>query len=1843
MATQDPLQPGRLPGDTGAKPQQAGRLPSDLSIDQKEGLAGKQQSFRYDEFDFQPRLDQDNYKLRAQDQGFLESTGLRFANLVPNIAGGIVEGLGYLGTLGEVGTERDYKNWMTEAGGSMKNLFGEVYRENPNEVWDPSDAAWWGDAFFGLVESASSFAVQGAGLAKVFSQLGKVARLMGAGANGIKLANGVGQVATSGLLAYTEGAMSGAAVFDRAFKAQYDKGLLNGLSSDEAHARAKQIASNAAATTVQLNTVVNTALNMTAIAPLFKQEDEVMNWFRTQGKRQQGESFGAWGKRVKNAATTDPAIAQYLKSHGPLGFAAEAGQEGMEEMTNQFAERRGEDIGSGQQKQTQGLADLLDNMGKYFEDTLDSEGAFNFVLGAFGGAGQTGIVDNMPFHKVKVGADGTPIQYGYDDDKTKTRWVSSNTLGKMGEKKYFNNVKDALVSDINRISELNTKIGEAVSAGKHTEANQLKAQLFDAAAINSIGLGLGANFKAQYQEIANLDNSRDLGEALKPQLDLMDKAIAEETDTLQKEQLQKDRAKLADQVQQLTGVTEAMQRGFAKDKNDNKYKDTAAKVEKRIDEYQKLYNTIQRQFSSGDEWDTRYGDYLFQKEVDIRSRRHVLADANEELKEMEAERDKTYKTNEDPVTTRATRDIISDVTTKTKLESDSKAISASLKTLSNAKATDAEKTAARQILMDLGSKYGITGDSEEDAIAGAHSVLQSINEKNEELNNKIYESITQLEAAPVYQDWKAKNPKGNPGDFAKLWHEDDQAISALRWQIDELSTQTDTAEKEVKKLRSTSGRNKYISQAKATKNRLAKAEAERARKQRKASTEKFYNDKAVKDLDTLQRKQYAEVLKQKREELVAKLNERKQYQKEIQDDLARRRTTFLGRLNSNYIMLVKESRKVSDRISSLQNAIEQIDAKLEELKTAPTAGAVTGQPKKAPPQPVTPSVQQSAQQGVQQPPVNPPTPPTPKSDKILSGGSDAAMEKFLGSQAALDSLIAAIYNLQSTGTLPDMLAMGRQVLEDQLDGMLHEWLTDVLKVSKQDKAAHDLNVDAFLARHLKAAGKIGTAKTPENDLVAAIGSLNKTDAEKANLLVVLDQLEKGTANGSFKYSTDGVVRVLKASGVSENDAPAIAQAFEKVHQASIEANAKYQAAQQQAPPAPKAAVVTTASQPKVVQPAQVQSVPSPASNSGQALAFNPQLQEIEDQWRGMYHDGMKTETAIKGAVLTHEYFDTITTVENAIASTGPAVINPESRAYDKKDRFSLNPHLNPLWLQPGYIVAGTTLQLVVDTDFDGFINDDNTYSYGGPKQRKDSFGNYVDADGNVKLDEEFLGNVPIKVVDPRTGQTVSYLHRTDWVTAKYEGTDSADFRNVVDEKYNYKGELIYENNVEEQKQALLALRRHIVRAYNMGMTEGLPTKVTQRSSGIPMRTNDLRKASDLLPDASIQIGLVSGGRTRTGPYSSAEDSAQVVLPRGLEGQGINNVPGVLLPDSSGRLVFEPLITNRLSAAEIDTAIRAMEVYMTLLDPDTTDEAKARAEGDAAEIEATTGFNVRSSTGLEGFIDQYYYFSTNFSDTQVNNNPRAEGDNSPRTQQFLLSIGRNIAMGDSHVTIKAGATNSGRLAYAGVDENGVMSENFRTLLHDRGIGMASRFRNIKLANQNLGVRGVNDRGPISEAVYHPETQQWSRRDYHDYNNLVLENSKTNLYGKLRDRNNRYVYFAHPVTEFDANFTKEQPLFDRKARRAAQAAAEVQRKIIEDRLTQEEKDAADDLLLFSPVLTVVSAVGNVEGKDMNLANLQAMRNFTPINNRNDRTPESVFEELRLAGIATLPKGYNPFYTC
>lgn len=619
-------------------------------------------STNFNDFRFQPKTNADNYLLRAQDQGFWESLGKTLGNTIANIPLDVVQGVGYLGTLMEMGDDRDYSNTLTKELEKLKNPAGEIYLEHPEKTIDLGDSAWWMNNLGGLAESAASFAVEGAGIAKIFGTLAKTAAWSTRAAKfGAKAAQGL----SAATLTYMEGAMSGAQVYETAYNNNYMKMYQQGMDPSDADQQAKHIASQAAAATVQLHTALNLALNMTALTPLFRESDQaIVQWWKKNGAAQAGETPDAWLARISEAVPEGMPLNRLLnmRAAGPARLGLEAFQEGLEEVNTQYAEHVGKAIGEGKEKKdvTGRFADL----DRYFSEVLNQEGALNMALGALGGVAQTMLLDHIPVHKVvKYGPDGKPL---ITDGVAQTERISSHTMDSRMNRQYFDNIKDSLSKDMQWFSEKNKELEAAMKSKDLATIARVKADLLSVHNLRAISLGLGDVWKQQYDDIAAIDNTQSIGEKLQPQLEAITKQMEEAFNSGNEKsanELNVQRMKLLQQKTDLMDTTEAMQKGFAQNKADNSYRDKAMQAKQTLDYLTELHANTQDKYTGTPEMDQAgLADHMFYRQANLYLQKQQLDNMNNDLMKLKARVDEMnmQASPEDDLLVNQAKDYISD-------------------------------------------------------------------------------------------------------------------------------------------------------------------------------------------------------------------------------------------------------------------------------------------------------------------------------------------------------------------------------------------------------------------------------------------------------------------------------------------------------------------------------------------------------------------------------------------------------------------------------------------------------------------------------------------------------------------------------------------------------------------------------------------------------------------------------------------------------------------------------------------------------------------------------------------------------------------------------------------------------------------------------------------------------------------------------------------------------------------------------------------------------------------------------------------------------------------------------
>lgn len=556
---------------------------------------------------------------RAQNQSFTEQLAKGLVNIVPNIATAIGGSVGELGTMFQFGDDRTYSNALTETMAKWHDPFGQVYQEHPEQTADLKDPAWWIKQGTGLVEMAGQFAALGGGVGSLFE---KGALAIGDAIGSARIARALlkgGQVATSMALSYTIGAQMGSEVFKKAYDTNFNRLLSLGYNQADAHAQAQHVASQAAASTVQLNTALGFGLNLTSVLPVFKQSDEVIDFLQNgAGKRLTGESLGAYKNRLQSLTADSPEIAEALGIQSGADHLMEGLKQGTEGAVMEFSKRAGER--QGESGKTKGYIEQFDELGNLLDDATSGQGILNAVLGVAGGVLNTAVLGRIPLHKDFVrengdvvpltNPDGSPKVDAQGREQYQTKMYSSRDMSRNQRYNYFENARDSIIHDIDHIQSSTEKLQALGLAGKHDEAQKELNDLLAVQQLHSITMGTSENLAAEYDSIASADNSKDLGAEAGKQADaiaeqqkqLLQQAGVDTPDKLpdeakpQYEQLDQSRKEALVQSVQLANTSEAMQKGLTKSMGDNSYQQRASEAGQDLKTYTKWHGELSRTF-----------------------------------------------------------------------------------------------------------------------------------------------------------------------------------------------------------------------------------------------------------------------------------------------------------------------------------------------------------------------------------------------------------------------------------------------------------------------------------------------------------------------------------------------------------------------------------------------------------------------------------------------------------------------------------------------------------------------------------------------------------------------------------------------------------------------------------------------------------------------------------------------------------------------------------------------------------------------------------------------------------------------------------------------------------------------------------------------------------------------------------------------------------------------------------------------------------------------------------------------------------------------------------------------
>lgn len=618
-------------------------------------------------------------KLRADRQGFVSELGIHLANTIPNIATGIVGDIGRLGTLAtEWGKDRDYKNTLTEWADNNKNLFGEVYRKNPEKTIDITDSAFVLDNIFGLYESVSQFALEGiatagvlnplsTGIAKGLTMASNASKLANMVVKGVKVGEKVGkgleglagmfaknipQTANSALLGYFESAAQAKDTYNMTYKSLIDKGIPEEV--------AKERAREATVKMVQINTAALTLLNFSQIESLMAPPSSLRELgekgiFARKGASD--EVFTDMLKGVKN----NQAVKEYITGGGIKKLAKESFKEGFEEvvgvatpkmaMRSEINKKEGEDVN---------ILDALKEVNKFGEDVFNQEGGLNFILGMLGGLGTEVILSRNPWKKhIDYDANGKPQSIldsqGKDTGKFKTIRMSEHAYGKKERERIVDEFTGTALTDIEKTVNLVKEIKDMSLDAKVTpeQIEDKRRELFNIKAYNSIVLGTGEHLAQDFKEIAEVDNTIDLGVGAKQAANLANQNTLAFRESLKGKQVTpEDQAKLtqmedeakkfSEEAIKLDGQTQASVMGFVskngtniKGKNnptaDMSYKKRAENAIKFINEATVKYNQLSDKYGFGDYQEHQVAQGLYRSWLDTKQKQDTYQASKERV------------------------------------------------------------------------------------------------------------------------------------------------------------------------------------------------------------------------------------------------------------------------------------------------------------------------------------------------------------------------------------------------------------------------------------------------------------------------------------------------------------------------------------------------------------------------------------------------------------------------------------------------------------------------------------------------------------------------------------------------------------------------------------------------------------------------------------------------------------------------------------------------------------------------------------------------------------------------------------------------------------------------------------------------------------------------------------------------------------------------------------------------------------------------------------------------------------------------------------------------------------
>lgn len=1259
------------------------------------------------DYNFNMKYGQDNDYLRAKAQTWYKQLGLSVANLVPNIATTLAGSLGELGTLAQFGDDRTYSNALTETMDKWHNPFGEIYLEHPNQVADLTDSGWWFKQGSSLAEMTGQFALLGGGVGGL---LEKGATALGEISGSARIARallGTSQALTSGALSYTIGAQMGAEVYKRSYQTNYTRLKNLGYTDDEAANQAKHISAQAAASTVQLNTILGFGLNLTSVLPVFKSSDDVVKFLTEgEGKRQLGESLENYKGRLLSYTEKSPEIAHALGISTPGHYAVEATKQAAEGALMNFSQKAGEH--QGDEGRITSFFGQFNELSHLFDDITSNQGILNAALGIAGGVLNTAVLDRIPLHKDYIrqngeavpiiNSDGSPKVDNEGKQEYQTKMYSSRDMARNQRMAYFESNRDAIVTDLDHIQQSKDKLTEIASSGRDTAPEEAQAELNNLLAVqqlHSITMGLSDNLIAEYQDLAKVDNHTDLGEeaqkqvdqVAKQQADILKQAGVQNPDELPEEskpqfqQLEEQRKQLQQQATNLSEVSPAMQKGLTDSMQDSSYVKRAEDAINDMKQYQKWHKNLQTMFS----FDSRNAEAhvpetvihkMIQNHLYNRLITNMSADNALKRGELDAMQGPMIAVGDfNPIVSGYNRKIVQSRQVGDKFNIELGELHKAIKD------NDTNK------LTDMLAKYKV--DYSHDDLGKA---AIDLSHKLADLRDQKYAQATQahenLAKSLEFEQWHTKkgNTDKNLGDYIKELSKrsiENEALNARENYVEQLKAEQSILQDQINKA--TSNPRKYAASVLKDFNRAKQELTDRIKAENATFIDKEREQKAADNLSIKQKEQATRVYQQKIDDLDKAIASKK---RAIAKMVGTETKSKLGKL----VSWVRDPRLTSARqeLANLEAQRDFFKSNLAKVYTEPT-------------------------------------PQTQASNEDLAAVPETIAEKVVKTAASASAT-------SSTQSTPDSV---RKTIETEIKNEGIDPITispesidaAVVRTLAAEKVAKEPDVPKVAIELDDIIRQTGMPELIRSDIDAILEDPTKFSWDAMNMHIMMGFMDQPMAAKIMSRVHD----LITGDAIGTKDAEEFEQEAEEANEPEIVATEETN-------------TPSVNEEPQTPEPDKTELArPDPPSDPP---VVGRNVTQGSDP---SFHIGAKSTNAAKINTLDINYKD-------EVDKNGDYVI--------KSITSQINPKTSEKMLSHGVIKPGTEIHLVVDKEWKGQKKNNSEAN----STSADSFSQYVDKNGKIPSVQKLIDEMPVKISTP-DGHVLGYLPTVSWVLSKYPNSE----------------------------------------------------------------------------------------------------------------------------------------------------------------------------------------------------------------------------------------------------------------------------------------------------------------------------------------------------------------------------------------------------------------------------------------------------------------------------------------